>query len=188
MGAVLKSTLALVVGYHVALLGILVARFGTLPDYTRFHPWIQNVWDVLTGFPTLAQAWPVALREPLFEIGRTIPGLPMAEWSVHILPAKLLVVALAALALSIHGHLSRRQCNPAAAFLTVTGSTGTALASAALTWTACCASPGWAVLLAMAGLWTSTALSLEPYGSAIAASGLALLGIGIAVQLRANRT
>lgn len=182
MSSALRGAALLVAGYHLALLGAAVARFEQAPDYIRLHPWFENVWSVLTGFPTLAQAWPVALREPWIEVGRTVPGLPLAEWSVQVLPPNLLVVAVVALLLSLHWRLAGRGCHPAAAALSATGSVGTALASATLTWIACCSSPSWVVLLAMLGLWIPTALSLDGFGPAIGAFGLALLGLGLGLQ------
>ncbi len=183
MKAVLRGTGLLVAGYHAALLAGAAARFGQWPDYVRLHPWGENVWSVLTGFPSLALAWPVALREPWIEVGRAVPDLPMAEWSVQVLPANLVVVTVVALLLAIHWRLARESCHPAGAILAATGSVGSALASASLTWVACCATPSWVVILAMLGLWIPTALELEPYGSALVGIGLVLLVAGIAIQI-----
>jgi len=180
----MRGAALLVVGYYLALLTGAMARFGQLPDYLRLHPWHRNVWDVLTGMPSLDWALAVALREPWIEVGRAVPDLPMAEWSVQILPANLLIVIIVARLLSLHWHLARHHCHPTGAVLAATGSVGTALASASLTWIACCATPSWVVILAMLGLWIPTALELESYGAAITATGVFLLLGGIALQAR----
>jgi hypothetical protein len=186
MIAVLRNALLLTIGYYLALLAGAVARFGKLPDTLRLDPWLENVWSVLSGFPTLRQAWPVALREPLLEIGRSVPELPLAEWSVQVLPAKTVIVALAALLLASYWRLARRRYHPACAVLAGLGSAGTALASASLTWVACCSSPSWAVILAMLGIWIPTAMSFEPYGAPIIGTGVVLLVIALAIQIRAT--
>lgn len=185
--SVAAGATGLVIGYYALLLGGAVARFGALPDYIRLHDWPQNVWSVLTGFPTLEQAIPVALREPLLEVGHSVPDLPMAEWSVQVLPPNLVIVTLVAALLAIHWRLARNHCHPGGAILAAGGSVATALTSASLSWIACCAAPSWIVILAMLGLWIPTALSLEQYGPLAAATGLISLVLGLVLQIGAHR-
>lgn len=179
---ILRGSALLVLGYHLALLAVAMVRFRQIPDYVRLHPWHDNVWSVFTGFPTLESAVPVALREPWIEIGRSVPDLPMAEWSVQVLPPNLLVVSLVASLLALHWKLARRGSHPAAAAFSAGGGVGTALAATSLTWIACCSSPSWVVLLAMLGLWIPTALSLDHLGPVIGAAGLLLIGLGLFLQ------
>lgn len=182
MIAALRATLALVAAYHAALLVVAVARFGQLPDYVRVHPWLDNVWLNLTGMPTLTQAVSATLREPWLEAGRAVPDLPLAEWSIQILPPNLLLVTLTAFLLAVQWRRARTCRSPAATALTATGSAGTALAATSLTWVACCSSPSWVVLLAMLGMWIPTALSLDYLGPVIGGIGLILLGLGLLLQ------
>lgn len=184
----MRGAVLLVLGYYLAQLTGAMARFGQLPDYLRLHPWHRNVWDVLTGMPSLDRALPVVLREPWIEVGHSVPDLPMAEWSVQILPANLLIVVVVARLLSLHWHLARCHCHPVGAILAATGSAGTALASTTLTWIACCSTPSWVVVPAMLGLWIPTALELTPYGTTISGFGLFLLLGGIAIQAGPDRS
>ena len=179
----MRGAALLVIGYYLAQLVGAVLRFGQLPDYVRLHPWHRNVWDVLTGMPSLDWALPVVLREPWIEVGRSVPDLPMAEWSVHILPLNLLTVMVVAGLLSLHWRLTWQGCHPVGAALAATGSVGTALASATLTWIACCATPSWVVVLAMLGLWIPTALALDSLGPILSLTGLSLMVMGLLVQI-----
>ena len=56
---------------------------------------------------------------------------------------------------------------------------------ATVTWVVCCAGPTWVVVLAMLGLGSSLALTLQPLGWLMAPIGLAL--VGGAVYLEAQR-
>jgi len=172
----------LIAGYYLTQLVGLMARFGQLPDYARLHPWLANIRDILVGMPNLETAWPVLLREPWVEIGHAVPDLPMAEWSIQILPTHLTVVVAVAILLGWHRRLARRHLRPAGIILAGGGATATLLTSATLTWVACCSTPSWVVILAMAGLWIPTALSLEPLGTVIGAAGLVALALSLVVQ------
>lgn len=184
---ILRNTVALVLAYYGLLLAGAMVRFEAVPDYVRLYPWAVNVRGILAGTPSWRDALAIALDEPLFETGRTLPDYGISEWSLTIVPDKLAIVAAIALLLAIHWHLARSGCRLGAAALSGAGSVASALASATLGWTVCCAAPSWVVILAMLGLWAPTAMAIEPYGLPITIAGLILLGAGIALQLRANR-
>ncbi len=184
---ILRNALLLVLAYYGLLLAGAVLRFEALPDYARFYPWAENIRGILTGTPSWRDALLIALDEPLFETGRTLPDYTIAEWSLTIVPDKLAAIAAVAALLAIHWHLARRSCRLGAAALSGAGSVASALTSATLGWTVCCATPSWVVILAMLGLWAPTAMAVEPYGPPITIAGLVLLGAGVVLQVRANR-
>lgn len=184
---ILRNAVLLVLAYYGLLLAGAMARFEALPDYVRLYPWAANIRGILAGTPSWRDALVIALDEPLFEIGRTLPDYGISEWNLTIVPDKLAIIAAAALLLAVHWHLARRACRLGAAALSGAGSVASALASATLGWTVCCATPSWVVILAMLGLWAPTAMAVEPYGLPITIAGLILLGAGVALQVRANR-
>jgi len=184
---ILRHALLLILAYYGLLLAGAVLRFEALPDYARFYPWAENIRGILTGTPSWRDALLIALDEPLFETGRTLPDYTIAEWSLTIVPDKLAAIAAVATLLAIHWHLARRSCRLGAAALSGAGSVASALASATLGWTVCCSTPSWVVILAMLGLWAPTAMAVEPYGPPITIAGLVLLGAGVVLQVRANR-
>ncbi|HIJ61893.1 MAG TPA: hypothetical protein HPQ04_04300 [Rhodospirillaceae bacterium] len=174
-------SIVMIVGYHFTLLLALMLRFREWPDYVRIHPWADNVWSVMTGFPSPAQALPVALREPWLEIGRSVPGLPLAQWSLQVIPFNLLVGALASLLFCRLWRKTNSLSRPVPVISAI-GLMGIALTTSALTWLACCASPSWVVILAIMGMWPSTAMSLQPAGPALALAGFALLLTGMVIH------
>ncbi|MFD2233048.1 hypothetical protein [Phaeospirillum tilakii] len=171
--------LLLLAGFQVLLLGLATLGSGLPPTTIRIHSWADNVRIVLTHTPRFGLAVPVALREPLLEIRHVPVDSPVPDWSLHLVPAHL--AAEAALALLTVGYFRRRRA-PLPATLIGGGIAAAALASSTLAWTVCCASPSWAVALALAGLDPAIALVLVPFGPVVAGAGLAAIAIGFGVD------
>lgn len=187
IAAVLGQTVALVALYYGALLAAMVLRFGQVPDFVRLHSWLSNVRLLIEHTPTLELGLRLALREPLLEVGRMLPDLPAAEWSVSLVPLKSAAVVAAALALVLLRRRARVcPARPSVSVLTGGGAALTAFASATVGWIACCTFPNWTVLVAMAGLWIPSAMALEPWGAALTAFGLSLLAAAYIVNRRVS--
>jgi hypothetical protein len=171
--------------YHALLLAILILRFGDWPNYATLHDWPRNVARIVRSTPSIADMPSIILDEWLLEIGYMNHdyGLGIAEWSLTILPTKLVLVAVTGVLLGINIVLLQaapaRGCDvrpPKGTRLALGGGTAlAALACTSMTWVVCCASPSWAVALAMLGVGVSTALWLEPLGVWFQAAGFALL-------------
>jgi len=171
----------LVVGLiQVALIGLATLRSGHWPDSVRVHPWADNLRIVLTHTPRLGMALPVVLREPLFEVRRSMPDTPLPEWSLHIIPANLLGSALV-VAIWLAALRHRRRSRVSSALINP-GAVAVMLCLTTLGWVACCIAPSWAVVVAMFGLPVETALALAPLGPVLGGAGLTMVAAGILVQ------
>jgi hypothetical protein len=184
-------TLGFVLAYHASLVAILVVRFGHLPNYATLYDWPANVARILRSTPSARDALPIALDEWLLELGYIDPGYGhgIAVWSLTVLPAKLLLVALTGLLIGANAVLLRAVPCPALGRCAVGLGSGAGaglagLASASVTWVVCCGTPSWAITLSMLGVDISTALWLQPLGPWLQASGLALLLLGLGALWR----
>lgn len=168
-------TLGTVVLYYLALLASLMIRFGALPNYINTYNWWQNVILILDSTPSIQDSLFIIRDEWLLEIGYMNYdfGIGISEWSLFIVPIKVLAIAaLGALLATNYLLLKQHQsctsqskaiaCSSGAA--TGAGALLISLASISLSWVVCCSTPTWVVGLAMLGLGASTALWLEPMG------------------------
>lgn len=172
--------LLVVVLLQAALIGLATLRSGHWPDSVRIHPWADNLRIVLTHTPRLGMALPVVLREPLFEVRRSMPETPLPEWSLHILPANLLASALVvAVWLAARRHRQRSRVSSA---LIDPGAMIVTLCLTSLGWVACCIAPSWAVVVAMVGLPVDLALALAPLGPVLGGVGLTMIALGLLIQ------
>ena len=174
--------------YHVLMLLALVTRFAALPNYYVVYDWPGNVAEIIRSTPAVSDMLPIVRDEWLFEVGRMNYdyGNGISEWSMSLIPAKLLIVMCAgALVASTIVLLlpTVRRCT-----LGQAGSTGAVtglgaglvgLSSLTMTWVVCCATPSWIVGLAMLGVSVSTATWLESFGPWLNALGFALLLAGV---------
>jgi hypothetical protein len=183
-GLWLAIVLGFVSAYYAGLLLTLVVRFGELPNYLTIHHFFHNIAVIVRSTPSVRDMVPIALDEWLVEVGYMNRdfGHGIAEWSLELIPAKLMVVvalgALVATNLLLVKQLPK-SCTRATSYsgTTVTG-IGAALVgftSITMMWVVCCASPTWAVGLALLGVGVSTAFGLQPFGTAITLAGFALL-------------
>lgn len=181
-------TLGVTVGYYLALLAGLIAKFRHLPNYVKGYDWVSNVITIIVSTPSLKDALAIIADEWMLEIGfmNYDFGIGISEWSLFLAPAKMLVfMALGAL-LATHYILLRgdnRVCSTiairAASTSSGIGAACVALTSITLSWVVCCATPTWVVGLAIMGLGVSTSLWLEPLGAWLSCAGFAALLMGL---------
>jgi hypothetical protein len=178
-------------GFQVVQLVMLVVRFEALPNYVTFHDWPGNVAGIVRSTPSVSDMVPIILDEWLVEIGSMnyAFGRGIAEWSLVLMPAKLMVVLLIAILLATDIVLLRSARNACslsarvgAAAATTTGALIAGAALTTITWVVCCAAPTWAVGLAVMGVGVTTALALQPIGGWLTLLGIAAL-LGMAIVL-----
>jgi len=175
--------------YHLALLGAMLLRFGTLPNYVVWHDVWANYGHILAGTPSWTDRIPLMLAEPWFETGFRNPAFyNIAEWSFLVMPGKFLLMAgvSALLATFVRLRAARRACT--ARFGTAMAGGGAlviGIVGASLSWILCCGAPSWIVILAVLGLSVPLALALEPLGALLATAGFLLLALALLRQARA---
>lgn len=169
--------------YLMMLIGVML-RFGSSPNYITTYNWVANVRMIVNSTPSWRDTWLIIKDEWVLEVGfiNYDFGVGIAEWSLFLVPTKMLtVLALGALLATLHVvtrergkgcSLGRVQSSRAAGGL---GASFVALASISLSWVVCCSTPTWVVGLAMMGLGVSTSLWLEPLGFWLSFFGFILL-------------
>lgn len=185
------------IGYYLFLMGSLIFRFGNLPNYVVPYDWFGNVAEIIRATPSVSDMIPIILDEWALEIGfmnRSF-GNGISEWSLFLVPHKVLIVFLLGALVATNVVLlleQRRTCSKSttlhASATTGFGAALVALSSATMSWVVCCSTPTWVVGLAMMGLGVSTSLWLEPLGSWVMGLGftaLCLTAIGLARRLAA---
>jgi hypothetical protein len=168
----LSVTIGFVVLYYLGMLLALIVRFGKLPNYMTVFDWFGSVARIIRSTPSVQDMIPIILDEWLVEIGfmNTDYGMGISEWSMTIIPVKVLI-AFAAGALVATGIvllLRGRACSAATVHSAGTavglGSAMFALSNLTMTWVVCCAAPSWIAGLAMLGMSVATTNILEPFG------------------------
>ncbi len=181
----LAISLGWVVLYYTGLLMALVYQFQEWPNYATLYDWPANIARIFASTPSLSDAIQIARDEWLVEIGylNTDYGMGISEWSLTLLPAKMLVILAMGMILATIWALNAartRSCSVgeggAAVATTGIGAGLVALTNATMTWVVCCAAPSWIVGLTMLGLSTATANWLEPLGLWLKLAGFVLLG------------
>jgi hypothetical protein len=186
------SILAFAVGFpivfYLLLLGVLIVKYGYMPNYITRYDWIGNVLRIIHHTPSVSDMVPIILNEWLLEIGHIDYdyGHGVADWSLSIVPHKLAIMSLAGALIGLnvtlllerqtaHPQTLSQQCVLAcrSGFLTSLGALCAGLTSATVFSVACCAVPTWAGSLTILGVETSLAFAIEPYGPIAS-----LLGIG----------
>jgi hypothetical protein len=179
----LAITAGFVTSYYAALLASVVVRFGELPNYVTLHPFFHNVAVIIRSTPSLRDMIPIMLDEWLLEVGfmNRDYGHGIAEWSVELIPSTLLIVVALGALVATNVLLLKRSRSCAGTTL-YSGATATGLgaalvgfASITVMWVVCCASPTWAVALALLGVGVSTAFALQPFGIDITLAGFGLM-------------
>ena len=194
-GLWLAILLGFVSAYYAGLLLTLAIRFGELPNYLTIHHFFHNIAVIVRSTPSVRDMVPIALDEWLVEVGYMNRdfGHGIAEWSLELIPAKLMVVmalgALVATNVLLVKQLPRscaRSTSYSGATVTGVGAALVGFTSITMMWVVCCASPTWAVGLALLGVGVSTAFGLQPFGTAITLAGFALLLTATYLLARAN--
>ncbi|MGV6850079.1 MAG: hypothetical protein ACWA5A_17035 [Marinibacterium sp.] len=181
--------LAFAVLFQVFMLLALILRFQALPNYITFYDWIGSAVTVIRSTPAWSDVWPILWEEWLIEIGRMNYdyGLGISEWSLNVIPSRLLLLFLTGALVSLCLSLLRRDTCSAGASTSLRATTGfgaflIALTNATMSWVVCCAAPSWIAGLAMLGLGVSASAALEPLGSVLTYAGFVILS-GLAVFL-----
>ena len=125
---------------------------------------------------------PIIWEEWLIEIGRMNYdyGTGISEWSLNVIPSRLLVLFVVGAMVSLALSLVRRDTCDARMSNTLRATTGVgtlliAMTNATMSWVVCCATPTWVVGLAMLGLGVSSSLALEQLGPVLSGAGFVLL-------------
>jgi hypothetical protein len=180
----LAITLGFVLAYYAAQLVLLELRFSHWPNYVTFYEYPANIARIVRHTPSVIDMIPIIADEWLLEIGYMNYdfGHGVAEWSLAILPTKLVAVTLLGAVIGFDFLLWRcvRRVCPAAQRQAALGAAGIGavmfgLTNVTLTWVVCCATPSWVVSLSLLGFDSAVSLSLEPYGVWLALAGASLL-------------
>jgi hypothetical protein len=180
----LVTTVSFVIIYYLILLAIVVVRIGSLPNYAVLYNWPADVLNIIRSTPSVWDMLPIINNEWIFETGykNYDYGHGIAEWSLAIIPPKVLVVTILGAMSTLSVLLLRRarnRCNVgtrgAGAAAAGLGSFLIAMTNVTLFWVSCCSTATWVVGLSLLGLETATAYVLLPYGTAISLAGFALL-------------
>ena len=177
------ATLAVFALYQASILGVLVAGLGGAPNYVRAYPLWENAYRIVRLTPSAADTAVLIAREPLLEYGRRHPVFGVAVWSFELTWSSLLFFvsfsALVGLYLGIGGGAARWGAVGSLSGAGVVGLLGASVSS--LTH---CGLGSFGVLLAVAGISTSTiqwSAHLEPV---LIPAGYALIGLAILARAR----
>jgi hypothetical protein len=186
--------------FYLAILAILVVKYGHLPNYVTPYDWIANVHRIIVSTSSLRDMLPIIGNEWLLEVGHMDfeYGHGIAEWSLSIIPHKLVLLSLTGALIGLNVGLvadrktyrtSAQQCAQACGFglLTSAGALSAGLTNATVFSVACCAAPSWVGSLAVIGVDTSAAFALEPYGLAAFLFGIAALVVSALMIAREGR-
>ncbi len=179
--------------FHAVQLALLVVRFGHLPNYVTVFDWPHNIATIIRSTQSAQDMVSIILDEWILEFGYMNHdfGHGISEWSLVILPAKLLFVLVWAALLATDVVLicrAHRSCDAAALAGGIAATTAGALiagvTSVTMTWVVCCATPSRVVGLTVLGGGVSTALAMQPIGAWLAFSALAaLLSVTLGLEL-----
>jgi len=142
----LAIVLTFPVVYYLAMLGALVARFGKLPNYTTLYDWPGNVAEIIRATPAVSDIWPIIAGEWLLEVGymNYDYGKGISEWSLSLIPVKLLVILALAMLVATNVTLLQapaRHCGRCslggAGTATGLGAAMVSLTSITMTWVVC---------------------------------------------------
>lgn len=187
--------LVFALAFQVLMMVALIVRFQDLPNYVTFYDWIGNVAWIVQSTPSWSDMLPIIWEEWLIEIGymNYDYGSGISEWSLNVVPSRLLVLFVLGATVSLCLALVRRDACDAGASTTLRATTGlgallVAMTNATMSWVVCCATPSWVVGLAMLGLGVSTSLALETMGPVLTYTGFGtLLGLVLFLAWRKSR-
>ena len=174
--------------FQVLMLVALIVRFQALPNYVTTYDWFGNVAWIIQSTPSWRDIPPIVWEEWLIEIGHMNYdfGSGISEWSLNVVPSRLLVLFILGAMVSLCLALVRRDTCDGKAAGTLRATTGlgaflVAMTNATMSWVVCCATPTWVVGLAMLGLGVSTSLALQSLGPVLTIAGFGTLSALILV-------
>jgi hypothetical protein len=177
-------TLGFVTAYYGGLLLSVIIRFGELPNYAKLYDYLHNILTIIRSTPSVLDMLPIISNEWLLEVGymNRDYGHGIAEWSIEIIPPKLVIVLAVGALVATNVVLLSRFRPACARSLRYSGVAATGLGAAlvgftsvTMMWVVCCAAPSWAVGLALLGVGLSTAFGVQPFGTSITLAGFAVL-------------
>jgi hypothetical protein len=197
---IVGSTLLVPIAFYLVLMGLLVLRFGELPNYVTSYDWFGNIARIVAGTSSTSDIVKIALDEWLLEIGymNYDYGRGVSEWSLLIIPHKVAIVAAIGAVIGLNFALLADQ-PPTATFLrqqvrsvrcglmTAVGALLASLTCITLYWIICHSGPTWVVSLAILGLDLSTTWALEPLGATLSLTGGAILLLSALLTINENR-
>ena len=168
--------------FQVLMMAALIVRFQAFPNYVTGYDWIGNVVWIIQSTPSWRDSVGIIWEEWLIEIGYMNYdfGTGISEWSLNVIPSRVLVLTVLGALISLCLGLLRRDSCAAGTSTTLRATTGlgtllVAMTNATMSWVVCCATPSWVVGLAMLGLGVSTSLALETLGPVLSGTGFGLL-------------
>jgi len=180
---VAATTLAVFGLYQALILGILVAGLGGAPNYVRLYPPWENARRIVGLRPSAADTAALMAREPLLEYGRRHPVFAAAVWSFELTWSSLLFFvsfsALVGIYLGIGGRAARWGTVGSLGGAGVVGLLGASVSS--LTH---CGLGSFGVLLAVAGISTTTIQWFGRLEPVLIPAGYALIALAIVARAR----
>lgn len=174
--------------FQVIMMIALIVRFQDIPNYVTFYDWFGSAAHIIQSTPSWRDAVQIIWEEWLIEIGymNYDYGMGISEWSLNVVPSRLLVLFLLGAIVSLCLALVRRDSCDTGTSTTMRATTGlgallVAMTNATMSWVVCCATPSWVVGLAMLGLGVSTSLALETMGPVLMTMGFGTLSILVVV-------
>jgi hypothetical protein len=177
------ATLAVFGLYQAAILTILVAGLGGAPTYVRAYPVWENARRIVRLTPSAVDAVTLIAREPLVEYGRRHSVFGMAVWSFELTWSSLVFFlsfsGLVGLYLGIGGTTTRWGSMSSLSVAGVAGLLGASVSS--LTH---CGLGSFGVLLAVAGVSTTSIQWFARLEPGLIPAGDALIALAIAARAR----
>ena len=182
-GAVAAATLAVFTVYQVLILAILVGGLGGAPNYVRLYPAWENARRIVRLTPSTTDAVVLIGREPILEYGRRHPVFGVAVWSFELTWSSLLFFlsfsALVGLYLGIGGLAARWGTVGSLSGAGMVGLLGASVSS--LTH---CGLGSFGVLLAVAGVSTTTLQWFQNLEPVLIPAGYVLIVLAIMARAR----
>lgn len=197
---VVAFALGFPLAFYALLLMAVLVQYGHLPNYLTSYDWIANVQRIVAGTRSVADMVPIILDEWLIETGymNYAYGRGIADWSLVIVPHKLVLLSLAGGLLGLNVGLLVGQAPTGTwwqqglqlsqfGILSSAGASCASVTNATVFSVVHCAAPSWVGSLAVLGLDSVEMLSLEPYGPLIGLFGFAALGLSAVATARDRR-
>jgi hypothetical protein len=186
--------------FYLLLLAAVTIRYGDWPNYMTAYNWPENIWRIVASTGSLADMMTIAADEWLLEVGSMNYdyGNGVADWSLSILPHKLLILSFAGALIGWNVALLmdqesigtlKQQLIQAGRFglLASAGALAASVTSATVFSVVHCATPSWVGSLAVLGFDSYDVFALEPYGPAICTAGLMALAASALLIVRDGR-
>lgn len=177
------ATLAVFGLYQAMILAILVAGLGGAPNYLRTYPVWENARRIVRRTPSIVDTATLIAREPLVEYGRRHLVFGVAVWSFELTWSSLLFFlsfsGLVGFYLAIGGATPRWGAMSSLSGAGVVGLLGASVSS--LTH---CGLGSLGVLLAVAGVSTTSIQWFSRLEPVLIAAGYALMAAAIATRAR----